>query len=323
VDLPRPRARLLGVLGAAWGLTGAGHLAGKSARAEAAEARGVRLALPATGLPFSPADLELAVQARLTLVRGDGPATPVVIAPSPATGTVVVTSARRLEEVTVAGKSATEAARLVALAVVAVVRPAAIDSAASFAGETTGLADQSRDGHPAPGRERWSVGAATGVSLGLRDGGVTFEPLIEGAWSWGAPAGAAPGGAGPWQIALGLGFARAQVAWSDRDLRGNFVLDTFPVRVGLRRRWQFLTVGAGPVVRLFRTSGLDGGGGAVAGGYASVGTDLALGGGLRATVTLSGDVDSQRLVFRAAGMELLTAGPFIPWLGVGLRWGAS
>jgi hypothetical protein len=324
VHLPWPPTRLASLLGLTLGLTGVGWGGGSSAHA-AEDGDRVRLAMPVAGLPFSSADLESAVQTRLALVRDGGPATEVTVTPTPTPGNVMVISARRLEEISVAGKSADEAARLVALAIVAVVRPPTTGDATAFtdngsSANVPGLAARATGAAPASGS--FSLAAATGIAFGLVEGAATSESMIEGGWSWGRADGA---GRRPWQLALGVGFARARVAWNDRAIggtpAGGFDLDTFPVRLGLRRRWGFLVAGAGPVLRLFRTSGFDSGSGAVAGGYASLGADMALGRGFRATATASCDLDSERLVFRAAGQPVLTAGPVIAWLGLGLAWG--
>jgi hypothetical protein len=320
VHLPWPPTRLASLLGLTLGLTGA---LGWNGHAQAADDDDrVRLALPVAGLPFSAADLESAVQTRLLLVHDGGPATEVTVTPTPTPGHVMVMSTRRLEEVAVGGKSADEAARLVALAIVAVVRPATSADAAGFAGSAaaTGLTARATGAAAAPGS--FSLAAATGIAFGLAEGAPTSESLVEGAWAWGRADGA---GRRPWQLALGLGFARARVAWSDRVIGGSrvagFDFDSYPVRLGLRRRFGFLVAGAGPVLRIFRTSGVDGGDGAVAGGFASLGADVALGKGFRATVIASCDLASERLVFRAGGQPVLTAGPLIGWLGVGLGWG--
>jgi hypothetical protein len=321
VDFHWPQTRLASLLGLTLGLA-----VGGPARAADDEDR-VRLALPVAGLPFSSTDLESAVQTRLALVRDGGPATEVTVTPTPTPGSIMVISARRLEEVSVAGKSPDEAARLVALAVVAVVRPAGPAEATAFGGGDAGpagvpgLAARATAG-TGPARGSFSLAAATGIAFRLAGDAATSESTIEGAWAWGTTDGA---GRRPWQIALGLGFARARVNWSDRAIggapAGGFDLDTFPVRLGLRHRWGFLVAGAGPVLRLFRTGGIDEGTGAVAGGFAQLGADVALGHGFRATATAACDLDSERLVFRAAGQPVLTAGPLIPWLGLGLAWG--
>jgi hypothetical protein len=275
----------------------------------------VRLTVAEAGLPFSPGELESAVQARLPVIRGDGAATDVTVAvaPAPDADTIVVTSGRRLEAVAVAGKRPVEAARLVALAVVAVARPAApepvVSDAVAGLGNEAALAASAATPSSA---SSWEIGAATGVSFGLAGARGSFEPTLELAW---APLARHP----DWQIAAGLGFARAEVTWNQRP----FELDTFPARLGVRHRWRFVTAGAGPVVRFYRTGGLEGGAGSMLGGFASLGGVLPLGSHLRATATLACDVNAEQLVFRAAGAPVLTVGPFIPWLGLGLIWGAS
>jgi hypothetical protein len=320
--MPRPRARLVALLGLTVGVAAASLAPARAARGGPADPDDrVRLSLPNAGLPFSPGDLEAAVEARLAVARDGGPATEVTVTPTPTPGTVVVMSARRLEEVAVAGKSPVEAARLVALAIVAVVRPAISVDRGLVAQEGGDAVENSlelragRAGAAAP--SRFTVAAATGLSLGLREGSASSESLIEAAWSWGAAVGDGGSALRPWQIAVGLGFARASADGVA------FALDSYPLRLGLRRRWRFLVAGAGPVVRRFHTRGLDDKSGGVAGGFGSLAADVALGAGFRATATISCDVHSERLVFRTAGKTVLTTAPVIPWLGIGLSWGAS
>jgi hypothetical protein len=269
------------------------------------DGRAVRLELQDGGpLPFSAAQLEGAVAARLPVARPGADAQTVRISPDLEGGRVVVTSSRRQQDVPLVGKSAPEAARLVALAVVDVLRPEpseglAPTSPAATVSDTVIVRDRDRAG--------LTVALLPGVSVGLDGRALTFEPVLDLAL--------ARAGGGGWGLALGYG--RAAAAVSGR----RFTLDTLPVRLGPRWRWRIVELGGGAVVRLYRTGGLDGGSGAMAGGYASVAASFDLGRGLRGQVTASCDAHAERVVFRAAKASVVTTGPFIAWMGLGLRLG--
>ena len=224
-----------------------------------------------------------------------------------------VTAALKLSsdvDVLVAGKDASEAARLVALAVVDISRPLPAEPAAIARAMPS--IDHAQAG-PAARAGRVSVALLPGFSAGLGGREITFEPTGELALRLGASPDA------PFSVAASFGFARTGAAWKDRT----FTLSTFPVRLGPRWRWQRLELGAGGTARLYDTSGLDGGRGALLGGFVSVGTSGALARGWRWTAMAAGDAYRETVLFHADGQPLLTTGRFVLWLGLGARFGGG
>jgi hypothetical protein len=221
---------------------------------------------------------------------------------------VVVSGSTGQQDVLVAGKEASEAARLVALAVVDVSRPLPVEPVALARSlpPIDGAADTARAG-------RVSAAVLPGLSVGLDGRAVSFEPTGELAVRIGASTDA------PFSVAASFGFARASAAWNDRT----FTLSTFPVRLGPRWRWRQVELGAGGTARLYDTSGLEGGWGALLGGFASVGTSGALARGWRWTAMAAADAYRETVLFRADGQPLLTTGRFVLWLGLGARFGGG
>ncbi|HEY0709192.1 MAG TPA: hypothetical protein VGG33_20450 [Polyangia bacterium] len=271
----------------------------------------VRLSLAAAGLPFTSAELESAVETRMALRRGPGPATEVTVTQTPNRGNVVVMSAQRLEEVSVAGKPSTEAARLVALAVWAVTRPApqahvVATAASAEAAPPPSLA--ARADEPGSPERRWSVGASTGFSFGVPAGDAVWESTLEG--------GLALGPSRRWQLAGALGYARV----AGESPRGAGAFDTIPLRLTLGHRRGPLAVSAGPVIRWY---GVGGDVVASPGATAGVSVDMPVGRDLTMRASLVCDAYLDRLIFRFAGAEVMQTGRFVPWLGIGFHWGAS
>lgn len=265
----------------------------------------------AAGLPFSTEALLAAVDARLPLAQDAGQtrAIDVRVSPAETPGRVLVSAPAATVDVLTDGKAPAEAARLVALAIVDVTRAAAPAPTAAPPAAVLSVAAP-----PAASARGSRLAAALypGVSAGLGGSAINFEPT--------ADLSLAVGGAGsPWRLGLSAGFARASAPWMDRS----FTLATLPLRLGTRCQWRRLELGGGAVARLYDTGGLDGGRGAMLGGFASVGTSGPLGGRWRWTVVAAGDAYSDKTVFRAGGMPVLTAGPFIFWLGVGARFGGG
>ncbi|HVR63461.1 MAG TPA: hypothetical protein VMU50_16285 [Polyangia bacterium] len=270
----------------------------------------IRLAIDGdTELPFSSDELRAAVDARLPLARGAGDADAVLVRVSPARtpGRVLVAGIAATVDVPTAGKPPAEAARLVALAVVDVTRaaPRAPDAAATIAARPP-AAPAARVGG------RFAAALYPGASTGLGGGAIAFEPTAD--LSLGL------GGAGSvWRLGLSVGFARASASWMD----STFTLSTLPLRLGARWRWRRIELGGGAVARLYDTGGLDGGRGAMLGGFASVGTSGPLAGRIRWTVLAAGDAYREQTVFRAAGQPVLSSGPLVFWLGVGAAFGGA
>jgi hypothetical protein len=299
------------LLAVAAGLTSAGADGGDGA---------VRVELTGDGaLPFSSAQLLAAVEARLPLTRApDAAATTVRISAGPGAGRVLVAAPFAQLDVLVAGQDAPEAARLVALAIVDVTRapPPVPEPVAAVPAPTpvvtptatvTAAASAPRRGSP------FAVALYPGVSTGLGGSVISFEPTVDLSLAVGRAAKA------PWRIGLSAGYARTSATWNDQD----FTLSTLPLRLGPRWRWRWLELGAGAAARLYDTGGLDGGRGTLLGGYASLGAGGPLAGLFQWTAAAVCDGYREKVIFRAAGEPVLTAGPFVFWLGVGARWGGG
>jgi hypothetical protein len=286
-------------------LAAAALLAGRAAAAD----RAVRLELRAAeAFPFSEADLRAAVEARLPLAGEQAPGAALVsVTGDGAGGPVAVASQGRQQQVPVAGKTATEAARLVALAVLDVSRPL-----------PPGPAPAAELAAPAPtpttaASGGFALGLVPTLVRGLAGQAAAFEPTVDLGWRSQRRLGGGRLGAG-----LTLGMAQASARWFDRQ----FVLQTLPVRLGPRWRWRWLEAGAGGVARLYRTRGIDGGSGAIAGAFVSLRAVAPVGQTLQAVAALGCDGYSERLDFKADALSLLTSEHVMPWLGLGLEWGA-
>jgi hypothetical protein len=278
----------------------------------------VRLEVQGAGtLPFSLALLEAAVEARQPVARGDqAAAAAAVIVRSLGGGWVVIESQSRRQQLAVHGRPAPEAARLVALAVLDVLRPE-LSLSPEPAPAAPAVATRTAPPPPASSADRRrgvDLSLLPGASFGFGSGAASFEPTAALTWWTGRPlAGGVPG------LTAEMAFNRATASLNQRP----FVLDTLPVRLGARWGWRWLDAGGGMALRAYRTSGLDGGSGALAGGFLSVRAGLPLGWGLRGLAAASCDLVTQRLDFRAGGLTVMSTRHAIPWLGVGLAWEGS
>jgi hypothetical protein len=272
----------------------------------------------AAGLPFSPSMLEAAVEARQPIARGaDSASAGAVVVRPLGGGWVAIESPSRRQQLEVQGRAAPEAARLVALAVVDVLRPGVTASPAPAAANPstttpTGLAATAAPSvEPARGL---SLSLLPGASFGFTSGAPSFEPTAEVTWWSGR---GLAGGA--WGLAAQVAFNRAT---SHVNLR-RFVLDTLPVRLGARWGWRWFDAGGGAVLRSYRTAGIDGGQGATAGGFLSVRAGRPIGWGLRGLAMAACDFVPRSVDFRAAGLSVVQTRHAIPWLGLGLAWEGS
>lgn len=285
----------------------------------------VRLIIPpGAPLPFSAGELQSAVQARLPVATSDETtATPVRVAPGLAVDAVSVSVADGRQDVWVAGKGAAEAARLVALAVVDLTRPPpapALEAAAIGAAEGAVLRKPASPPlSPRTPMPRLTLGLFPGLSSGLGGGVAAFEPTLELTVARARSGTGAGVGESGWALALSAGYARTSAAWRTQEFR----LTTLPVRLGARWTWRALEVTGGGAARVYDTGGLDGGRGALLGGFASVGASGPIGRGVRWAALAGCDLYQEKLVFRAAGTPVLSTGPLIIWLGVGARWGGG
>jgi hypothetical protein len=282
-----------------------------------APAAAVRLDVQdAATLPFTPELLEAAVEARQPVARGaEVGAAPAVVVRSLGAGWVVIEGGARRQQLAVHGRAAPEAARLVALAVLDVLRPelSLTPPAAAPAATVARTAPPPPTG-PGDRRRGLDLSLLPGASFGFDSGAASFEPTAALTW-WSG-----------YQLVGGATGLTAEVAFNRAAAQVNrrqLTLDTLPVRLGARwgRRW--FDAGGGIVLRSYRTGGLDGGSGAVPGGFLSVRAGVPLGRGLRALAALSCDLVTQRLDFRAAGLTMMSTRHAIPWLGLGLAWQGS
>jgi hypothetical protein len=282
-----------------------------------APAAAVRLVVQdAATLPFTPALLEAAVEARQPVARGAAAAAaPAVVVRSLGAGWVAIEGSSRRQQLAVHGRAAPEAARLVALAVLDVLRPE-LSLAPPAAAPAAAVARTAPPVPTAPGGRRHGLDLSLlpGASFGFDSGAASFEPTA--ALTWWSGHQLAGGNTG---LTAELAFNRAAAHIDQR----RFTLDTLPARLGARwgRRW--FDAGGGLVLRSYRTGGLDGGSGAVPGGFLSMRAGASLGRGVRALAALSCDLVTQRLDFRAAGLTMMSTRHAIPWLGLGLAWQGS
>jgi hypothetical protein len=275
---------------------------------------GVRLEVQDAGtLPFTPALLEAAVEARQPVARGPAAAdAPAVVVRSLGAGWVAIEGGARRQQLAVHGRAAPEAARLVALAVLDVLRPEL--SLAPNAAAPAAVVRAAPSPRAASGGRGFAVSLIPGASFGFDSGAASFEPTAALTWWSGhSLAGGATG------LTAELAFNRATA----RVDQQRFTLDTLPVRLGARWGRGWFDGAGGIVLRSYRTAGLDGGSGALPGGFLSVRAGMPLGWGLRALASLTCDLVTQRLEFRAAGLSMMSTRHAIPWLGLGLAWEGS
>jgi hypothetical protein len=265
--------------------------------------------------PFSTGDLRAAVEARLPLAGAPAPGVPVVNVRGHDGGPVMVASAGREQQVAVQGRSATEAARLVALAVLDVCRPLPAGTLVARAAAPPAAADAVAAATPAPAQPGGlTLALFPAAVLGLSYQGAAFEPTLDVGWL--SSLALARGRLG---VGLQLGVSRASALWDET----RFTLQTLPVRIGPRWRWKAIEIAAGPVARLYRTRGIDGGSGIIAGGFVALRGAVALTRArtLAAVASLSVDGYNERLDFRVGQRSLLRSAHVMPWLGAGLQWG--
>ena len=274
-------------------------------------------------LPFSQDQLLSSVAARVRVAsQADGGAVLVTVAPVSG-GEVEVASPLRHQRVTLAGHQAVDAARLVALAVVDVVRdPAAhvpVTSAPPAAASLSSalensVADRAHTQTLPDTRLVMLLSGAAG--LGAAPGQASFEPTltVEHARATSLSLAAAPV---MWGLGVSLGYARSEAAFLGRD----FALQTWPLRLGPRLGWRWLTVSGGGTLRIYRTTGLDGGRGALVGGFLGIKAAIPIAGAFRAVLGAACDAYTDRLVFQARLLPVMRTEFLMPSLGGGIEWG--
>jgi hypothetical protein len=258
-------------------------------------------------------------------------ATPVVVT-SPSPGHVVIASGWRRREIAVAEAPAAEAARLVALMIVDLVRPeVALPPPAPIPGAPSATAPPpsavaapqaavaasavvaARDA-PAPSAARrpprLTLAAAMGIAVGTTDAGASASPTVEARLALGSRA----------RLVLAAAFDRAEALVREGEMQSTLAVTTLPVRLGVGARFGSVELRAGGLVRAYLARGLASRGGAVGGMFAAVAVELPLGSALVPFGVLGVDVHPQAVAFQLAGQTVLELGRFAPWLAVGLAW---
>jgi hypothetical protein len=288
--------------------------------------------LEGAALSFSAAELAAAVGLRLTLAPAAAVgATPVVVT-SPSPGQVAIASGWRRRAIDVAGAPAAEAARLVALMIVDLVRPeVALPAPASIPGPPPAVPAPAAADTPPPAAAsavvaarraplpspaaprlppRLTLAAAMGIATGTTDAGASASPTVEARLALGSRA----------RLVLAAAFDRAEALVRDGQMQSTLAVTTLPVRLGVGARLGFVELRAGGLVRTYLASGLASRGGAVGGMFAAVAVELPLGSALVPFGVLGVDVHPQAVAFQFAGQTVLELGRFAPWLAVGLAW---
>jgi hypothetical protein len=286
--------------------------------------------LEGAALSFSAAELAAAVGLRLTLTSDAAVgATPVVVT-SPSPGQVAIASGWRRREIDVADAPAAEAARLVALMIVDLVRPeVALPPPASVPAPPPKVASPTAAATPpsaaasaavaaraAPSRSdarlppRLTLAAAMGIAARTTDAGASASPTVEVRLALGSRA----------RLVLAAAFDHAEALVREGDMQSTLAVTTLPVRLGVGARLGFVEVRAGGLVRTYLASGLASRGGAVGGMFAAVAVELPLGSTLVPFGVVGVDVHPQAVAFQVAGQTVLELGRFAPWLAVGLAW---
>jgi hypothetical protein len=186
-------------------------------------------------------------------------------------------------------KTGPEAARLVAVLLVDVVRsPLRIEAS--------------------PPVGAFSVLLAPALSFAVSDGTASFEPTL---------------GVGlrltdRVRLLLTVGYARAEVA--DKTGALALILDTVPARAGLGLAVGPFELQAGALARGFRAAAVSSTLGVRPGGWLAAVWPLPLALPVRPFVIVAADLYAERLELRRSGQRLLTAGHLAPWAGLGLAW---
>jgi hypothetical protein len=157
-----------------------------------------------------------------------------------------------------------------------------------------------------------------GSSFGFTGSGAAFEPVLGVQYASRSPW-ALRGAPISWGLGLSLGYALGDAKVLERDFR----LETWPLRLGPNLGWRWLQASAGPVLRLYRTSGIDGGSGSIGGGFVGLRAAVPLPAGFRAVLAIGCDGYTERLDFRARSLSVVHSQFLVPWMGLGLGWGRA
>jgi hypothetical protein len=310
VSLPLPRARNLWPCCVVAGLLLAGA--------------GAALAAPCCGLswqfaadtapPFTLIELEDAVRIRRPDAGGEAVAIRWAYP-----GVVEARTRDRRRVVELGPLRGPEAARLVAVAVLDVLRPPATSTLpdseaparrADSASDATRLSAQA----PAPvapgARLRLALGAA--LNRGATSAGFALEPTAAAALALGA-LGASQLGLG---FEIGYGQGRGQVSTK------TFVVHMIPLRLCAFAARGRYTVTAGALLRPYFSSGWGGENGTLAGGTFSAEGRWPVQRSWATTLAAGLDLPGNAVDFHVGGLSLLRTGRVVPWLRAGMSWRA-
>jgi hypothetical protein len=289
--------------------------------------------------PFSPQELDAAVAIRRP-AGGDGTRATTVAIGWAGEGVVHASTSQRRRAVALAGARGDEAARLVALAIVDVVRPLALPEPLT----ATGRADEAAvvgerplrlPGEVASRAGRLTLALSGAVNRGATSAGFALEPTATAAWRLAGAAGGTEVG-----MLAELGYGRGQ----GRVGTDSLVVHLAPLRLGVFGRRAGWSITLAALARGYRTVGLSGAiapspvtgvlrGPSTASAGAPV-MGVLLGGhlGVQRTWGLSQDVGlrlaggldllASGVDFRVRGQSLLRTGRLVPSVALGLLWGA-
>jgi hypothetical protein len=267
--------------------------------------------------PFSLTELEQAVRIR----QPDGAAGDQTVAVQWARpGVIEARSRDRRRAIELGGLRGPEAARVVAVAVLDVRRPAGFADAASAAdgardADGTTLSARAAPPSTRPPGARLRLGLGAALNHGATSAGLALEPTGSAAL---ALAGLGQRGQ------LGLAFEAGYGQGRGRVGGQNFVVHMIPLRLCAFVAQGGYTLAAGALVRPYLTSGWGGGSGVLAGGTATAEArwPSAPERPLAATLGAGVDVAANAVDFRVGNVSLLNTGRVVPWMRLGISWRA-
>jgi len=280
--------------------------------------RPIRLDLRRLGgaAPVSAGELQAALGLRLPVVTEPSVDAVEVTVTSPQPGQLEIATEGRLRRVELGAATGADAARLVALIIVDVVRSAAapFPSAAPVMGVTAAGPRSGAMGPPL------AVAAALGMGVRTTDAGPGFAPGLEVRLDLGLRG----------RLLLSGALERAEVTVNGRPGAGGGVLaaTSVPLRAGAGVRFGWAEVRAGAVARPYWLTGIDAQSGALWGGFLAGVVELPTRGRLAAFAIAGLDFVPRPVAFAfprpvalAAGdQRILTFQTFAPFFAVGGVW---
>lgn len=264
--------------------------------ARAAEPRSLRVT--STGdLPFSQADLKMALKLRIPLVKfaKDG-LLPVAEVRAMPGGRAVITVGDARRSVSLAGLTGPDAARIVALLI--------LDLASTI--QSADDAEQAKPAPPAPPSDRVTVAISPRLSLGARQWAAAFEPNLDLAVK---------------VSRLFLLHVEAGFTWTVAgDGAAKLTLLEVPVRAGAGLRYRWFEARVGLALRPYWVSGAGEDSGALVGATVGLYFRRLFSRWLVAYAAVGVDLFSRRKTFRVDGDTVMTTGHAVPWLGLGAGW---